>query len=370
MAQSNEIAETTPVSAGEVLQGAAIWLRMLAQTGVTQIPLGEILPPAAGQDPAADASPSPRLATIWEQMIQAPSPAEIARPQTVGTASRADSIASRADSVASRAATATPPGTSPSNILGPSNTSGASDAGHGNAAVPHPPTQSQRETTKPGPPTKTGTTPVFKFSEIAGASGPPLAEFPDLADEQRSLELKLLQEEVRTCQKCPELVKSRTKTVFGTGNIRPRLVLMGEAPGSEEDRKGEPMVGPSGQLLDKIIAAMKMERKDVYILNTIKCHPRQNRNPTEAECSNCRPFWERQLELLRPELIVCLGAVASKTLLQTNLPVGALRGSLHDFRGTPVVVTYHPSYLLRTESAKRQTWDDMKIVMKILRIEP
>jgi DNA polymerase len=201
-----------------------------------------------------------------------------------------------------------------------------------------------------------------------GHFGPDLSLLPDLPDPQRTVELSLLADQVRTCQRCPELVKHRTQTVFGTGNLRPRLVLMGEAPGADEDRLGEPMVGASGQLLNKIIAAMKMSREDVYILNAAKCRPPQNRNPTDGECANCRPYWDRQLEILRPEVIVCLGAVASKTLLQTNAYVGQLRGTIHDYRGAKVVVTYHPSYLLRTESAKRQTWDDMKTVMRLLNI--
>lgn len=183
------------------------------------------------------------------------------------------------------------------------------------------------------------------------------------------VELQVLSEQVAKCQACPELVRNRTQTVFGTGNIRPRLVMMGEAPGVDEDRLGEPMVGLSGQLLDKIIQAMKMERGDVYILNAAKCRPPGNRNPSEIECQNCRPYWEKQIEILQPEVIVCLGAVASKTLLQTNMPVGKLRGQFHDYRGIAVAVTYHPSYLLRTTEKKRDTWEDMKMVLRRLGLE-
>jgi DNA polymerase len=198
--------------------------------------------------------------------------------------------------------------------------------------------------------------------------GPPLAQVPDLDDADRVVALTQLAQEVSQCTRCPDLVRNRTQTVFGYGAPRTRLVLMGEAPGAEEDRMGEPMVGASGQLLDKIIAAMKLRREEVYILNAVKCQPPKNRNPLDVECGNCRPFWVRQLEIIRPEVIVCLGAVASKTLLQTTQPVGRLRGSVHAYRGAKVIVTYHPSYLLRTESKKRETWDDMKVVMDLLGI--
>lgn len=213
-----------------------------------------------------------------------------------------------------------------------------------------------------------GTNPALKRSGDAVDDGPNLDTFPDLSDAERTSQLSVLDNQVKGCTRCPQLAEYRTQTVFGVGNIRPRLIMMGEAPGADEDRLGEPMVGVAGQLLDKIIAAMKLRREDVYILNTVKCRPPQNRNPTEEECSHCREYWRQQLEILRPECIVCLGAVASKTLLQTSSPVGRLRGKFHDYRGVPVAVTYHPAYLLRTESAKRQTWEDMKMVMERLGI--
>ena len=216
--------------------------------------------------------------------------------------------------------------------------------------------------------TGTGINPALKRSGEAVDDGPDIETFPDLPDADRGTQLQLLDDQVKACTRCPQLAEYRTQTVFGVGNIRPRLVMMGEAPGADEDRLGEPMVGVAGQLLDKIIAAMKLRREEVYILNTVKCRPPQNRNPTEEECAHCREFWRQQLEILKPECIVCLGAVASKTLLQTSSPVGRLRGRFHDYRGVPVAVTYHPAYLLRTESAKRQTWEDMKMVMERLGI--
>lgn len=198
--------------------------------------------------------------------------------------------------------------------------------------------------------------------------GPELDGFPDLPDEKRSEQLQIIEQEVQNCQICPELVANRTRTVFGQGPVRPRLLFMGEAPGADEDRQGVPMVGVAGQLLNKIIGAMKMKREDVYVLNTIKCRPPINRNPLESECTSCRSFWRRQIEILKPDCIVCLGAVAAKTLLQTTMPVGRLRGKMHNYRSIPVMVTYHPAYLLRTASAKRQTWEDMQKVMALLGI--
>jgi len=210
---------------------------------------------------------------------------------------------------------------------------------------------------------------ALKDSGVAIDDGVEIKLLPDLDDQQRQSQLSILNQQVQSCIKCPDLVSFRTNPVFGSGNFRPRLVLMGEAPKPDEDRLGQPMVGQEGELLDKIIAAMKLRREDVYIMNTVKCRPPQNRNPSQDECLNCRPYWRQQLEILQPQCIVCMGAVASKILLQTALPVGRLRGSFHNYRGISVAVTYHPAYLLRTESAKRQTWEDMKMVMKLLGIE-
>jgi uracil-DNA glycosylase family 4 len=140
---------------------------------------------------------------------------------------------------------------------------------------------------------------------------------------------------------------------------------MGEAPGADEDRQGLPFVGRAGQLLtDIIVKGMGLKREDVYILNTIKCRPPENRTPTPEEAANCREFLEQQLDILRPEFICCLGAVAAQNLLATTASIGQLRGRVHDFRGIKVVCTYHPAYLLRTPAAKRQTWDDVQMLMK------
>jgi DNA polymerase len=176
--------------------------------------------------------------------------------------------------------------------------------------------------------------------------------------------LEILQSDVAACAMCQELATTRTQTVFGVGNAKARLCFLGEAPGADEDRLGEPFVGKGGQLLNKILEACKLKRGDVYILNVIKCRPPGNRNPTPQEAQNCRPYLLRQLELVQPEFICCLGAVAAQNLLQTTNAIGKLRGKVHDYQGIQVVCTYHPAYLLRNPAAKKDTWDDMKLLMR------
>lgn len=178
--------------------------------------------------------------------------------------------------------------------------------------------------------------------------------------------LELLQEEVAHCTLCDELATTRTQTVFGVGNPQARLCFLGEAPGADEDRLGEPFVGRAGQLLNKILEACSLSRDEVYILNVLKCRPPKNRNPTPEESNNCRRFLDRQLELIDPEYICCLGAVAAQNLLDTTEAIGRLRGKVHQYRGISVVCTYHPAYLLRNPSAKKHTWDDMKVLMREL----
>jgi len=181
-------------------------------------------------------------------------------------------------------------------------------------------------------------------------------------------DLQTLQGEVARCELCTELCTTRTQTVFGVGSPRARLIFMGEAPGADEDRQGEPFVGRAGKLLTKIIEAMTLKREDVYILNTLKCRPPNNRNPAPEEVENCRPFFERQLDILQPEFICCLGAIAAQGLLNTTTTIGRLRGKFHDYRGIRVLATYHPAYLLRNPSAKAHVWDDMQILMRELGI--
>ena len=182
--------------------------------------------------------------------------------------------------------------------------------------------------------------------------------------EERQLALHALNDQVIACRKCEDIVCRRQRTVFGVGAINARVVMFGEAPGGEEDRVGEPFVGPAGQLLDKILAASGLKRPEVYIVNALKCRPPNNRTPTDVEIENCRPFFEAQLETIQPEYIVCWGSVAVRAVLGSTDSVGRLRGKFHDYRGAKVLVTYHPAYLLRTPDAKKLTWEDMKMLMK------
>jgi DNA polymerase len=185
----------------------------------------------------------------------------------------------------------------------------------------------------------------------------------------RQASLEVLRAEVAACTRCAELAAGRTQTVFGTGRPDARLVFFGEAPGADEDASGVPFVGRAGQLLTKIIEACKLSRDDVYIMNVLKCRPPDNRAPLPDEVANCRPFFERQLEIIRPEFICCLGASAARALLQTEEPIGRLRGRWFTSGPARVICTYHPSYLLRNPAAKRDVWDDMKLLMAALGIE-
>ena len=182
-------------------------------------------------------------------------------------------------------------------------------------------------------------------------------------------ELEIVEREVAGCTACEELASTRTQTVFGVGNPQARLCFLGEAPGADEDRQGEPFVGRAGQLLTKIIEACTLTRQDVYILNVLKCRPPGNRNPLPNEVSNCRGFLDRQLSLIRPEYICCLGTIAAQTLLETDTPISRMRGKFFDYRGIPVMCTYHPAYLLRNPAAKKDVWEDMKVLMRAMGVE-
>lgn len=190
------------------------------------------------------------------------------------------------------------------------------------------------------------------------------AAYAKLSAAKRQAELDQLQATVAGCTLCAELARTRTQTVFGVGSSAARVAFFGEAPGADEDRLGEPFVGRAGKLLTQIIEACTFERSDVYILNTLKCRPPGNRNPTTEENENCRPYFERQLEIIQPEYIVCLGRFAITNLLQSTAPIGKLRGKFHPYRGSKVVVTYHPAYLLRNPSAKKDVWEDMKMMLQ------
>ncbi|NMC68937.1 MAG: uracil-DNA glycosylase [Myxococcales bacterium] len=187
--------------------------------------------------------------------------------------------------------------------------------------------------------------------------------------EVRAEALAELDRQVRACTKC-RLHEGRTNTVFGTGHPCARVCFVGEGPGAEEDKRGEPFVGRAGQLLDRIVAAMKLRRSDVYICNTVKCRPPENRTPYPDEIEACGPYLRGQLETVAPQVIVALGRPAANTLLGVNTAVGELRGRFHFHRDIPVRVTYHPAYLLRNPDAKKQTWEDVQHVMRFLAEHP
>jgi uracil-DNA glycosylase family 4 len=170
-----------------------------------------------------------------------------------------------------------------------------------------------------------------------------------------------LRAEVRGCTRCG-LCKTRTQTVFGVGEQRAELMIIGEAPGQDEDAQGEPFVGRAGQLLNSMLRAMGNPRETVYIANMLKCRPPNNRNPSPAEVASCGSYLERQIALVQPKLIVAVGGIAAQNLLATDTPVGRLRGQVHRLgeRATPLIVTYHPAYLLRSPGEKRKVWTDLK----------
>jgi DNA polymerase len=180
--------------------------------------------------------------------------------------------------------------------------------------------------------------------------------------------LESVREEMGECTRC-KLHKGRTNLVFGVGNPDARLMFVGEAPGEDEDKKGEPFVGKAGQLLTKMIEAMGLRREDVYICNTVKCRPPNNRNPEPDELASCEPFLKGQLAAVRPEAIVTLGKFAAQALLRDETPISRLRGNWREYEGIPVMPTFHPAYLLRSPQEKGKVWDDLQQVMKKLGLE-
>lgn len=175
-----------------------------------------------------------------------------------------------------------------------------------------------------------------------------------------------LRDQTHACTLCPELATTRNKVVFGSGNTRAQLVFVGEAPGADENEQGLPFVGRAGQLLTKMIEAMGLTRKDVFICNALKCRPPENRPPKPEEKHNCKPFLLKQLELIQPKVICALGTHAAQTLLETETPISQLRGKIHSYAGIQMICTFHPAYLLRNPSAKKDAWEDLKKVMALL----
>jgi uracil-DNA glycosylase len=178
--------------------------------------------------------------------------------------------------------------------------------------------------------------------------------------------LRIIREDLGDCTRCVLHKQGRKQIVFGVGNPKAELMFIGEAPGADEDAQGEPFVGRAGQLLNNMIKAMGLRREDVYIANIIKCRPPGNRTPEREECETCSPFLMRQIEVIKPKVIVALGAVAAKTLLAINAPMAELRGRWYDFRGTKLAVTYHPAFLLRDPRQKKEAWKDLQRVMNEL----
>ncbi|WP_291316854.1 uracil-DNA glycosylase [Desulfuromonas sp.] len=174
--------------------------------------------------------------------------------------------------------------------------------------------------------------------------------------------------ELEECRRCP-LCKGRKNVVFGAGNPRARLVLVGEPPGREEDETGGPFAGEAGRLLDRMLFAMGMERSEVYLCNAVKCRPSGDREPKADEIAACEPYLQRQLAAIGPRLIIAFGAVAAQSLLRDRSPLEQLRGQWREYGGIPLMPTYHPAYLLRTPTAKREVWEDLKQVMARLRKE-
>jgi len=179
----------------------------------------------------------------------------------------------------------------------------------------------------------------------------------------RAEKLQQLAACVVNCDRCPQLARTRTQTVFGVGSPQAKIMFIGEAPGADEDRLGEPFVGKAGQLLDKIIEACGWQRQDIYICNILRCRPPENRTPTETEADNCREYLDGQIAIVDPEYIVCWGSCAAQNLLGTKEAIGRMRQRIFQHGRAKVLCTYHPSYLLRNPAAKKPVWDDMKFLM-------
>jgi len=184
--------------------------------------------------------------------------------------------------------------------------------------------------------------------------------------ENRPAALKAIREVIGDCTRCKLHKQGRKQIVFGVGNTNADLMFVGEAPGADEDKQGEPFVGRAGQLLNNMITAMGLRREDVYIANVIKCRPPGNRTPEREECETCAPFLMRQIDVIKPKVIVALGAVAAKNLLGLNDSMANLRGRFYDFRGTQLAVTYHPAFLLRDPRQKKEAWKDLQMVMQTM----
>jgi len=206
---------------------------------------------------------------------------------------------------------------------------------------------------------------IPKIATLPVVAGPSLFESVEKIVGDSLLKTR---EDLGECTRC-KLHSTRHKIVFGDGNPKAELVFVGEGPGADEDAQGLPFVGRAGKLLTQMIEAMGLQRKDVYICNVVKCRPPENRQPEEDEVKTCSPFLLRQIDVIAPKVIVCLGATAAKTLLQTNRGISQFRGEWLEFRGRKLLATYHPAYLLRNPPAKSEVWKDLQKVMAVLGLE-
>jgi uracil-DNA glycosylase len=209
-----------------------------------------------------------------------------------------------------------------------------------------------------------------------------LAPKPEQGVNEPVKALKIIREDLGDCTRCPLHKQGRKQIVFGVGNAKAELMFVGEGPGADEDEQGEPFVGRAGQLLNNMIKAMGIERRQVYIANIVKCRPPGNRTPEREECETCSPFLMRQIAVIKPKVVVALGAVAAKTLLAMNASMAQLRGRFYDFKpagvrssdanwdGCKLAVTYHPAFLLRDPRQKGEAWKDLQMVMKELGLKP
>ena len=245
------------------------------------------------------------------------------------------------------------------------------------AAMPEPvpsevtvPVPAQAPVASPAPAPVRMSRPVAAPAEANSPSAPrPLAARPSGV---AAMDWPALREAVAGCEACG-LCRSRRNTVFGVGHAQAQWMIIGEAPGEQEDRQGEPFVGKAGQLLDNMLRAVGLTRAEagpeqqVYIANVLKCRPPMNRNPEPQEVAQCEPFLKRQVELVAPKLILAMGRFAVQSILQTGEPIGRLRGRVHAYQGVPVVVTYHPAYLLRNPADKARSWDDLCLARAVLR---